>query len=201
MKNKAIASGLVGLLAFGGAAAIATPIASAQGPDGTDAQVQERLQARSDRLAEKVADGTITQEQADQIAARFGDRQERRSERRAEVSAVVADLLDISTDDLVAAHQDGQSLADIAAANGVDVQIVIDALVAQANAHVDEKVADGSIDQTRADEIRANLVERITARVNGERPEPGERTGRGGPGRFGERPASFGQLVSPRGEA
>jgi hypothetical protein len=45
---------------------------------------------------------------------------------------------------------------------------VIDALVADATARLDEAVADGRLDADRAEEIKADLVERITAKVNGE---------------------------------
>lgn len=201
MKKKAVASGLVGLLAFGGAAAIATPIASAQ-IEGPSAERQERLDARSERLDQLVADGTLTQAQADEIEARFGERAERRAERRAETVAVITDVLGISADELQAAHQDGQTLADIAEANGVSSDALINTLVIEANARLDARLADGSIDADKAEEVRAGLVDRITARVNGERPERGDRAGRAGH-RFGgaDAPARFGPAAAGVGEA
>lgn len=194
MTNKTVASGLVGLLALGGVATIATPIASAQTAEEPSSEVQERIDSHNERLDALVAAGTITQAQADEITSRFSERAERRSERRDDFQSAMSELLGISADDLMAAFQDGQSLAEIAAANGVDVQSVINTLVIEANAHLDEKLADGSIDQARADEIRAGLVDRVTARVNGERPGPGERGGRFGGERPGpgERGGSFG---------
>jgi hypothetical protein len=60
----------------------------------------------------------------------------------------------------------------------VDAQTVIDALVAEASARLDEKVADGDLTQAEADERKADLEERITNLVNAERPEGGFR----GPG-------------------
>jgi len=164
--KKTIASGMIGLLALGGAAAIAVPSALAQ--DDTES------------TPESSTDSTRRE--------RFEERRAEREARRAERRAEVAELLGVSIEDLQAAHEAGQSIADVAAAQGVDVQIVIDALVADAQARLDEKVADGTIAADRAAEISETLVERVTARVNGERPEGlGERLGRGrrGHGGFG----------------
>ena len=46
----------------------------------------------------------------------------------------------------------GQSIADLAAANGVDVQTIIDALVAADTAAINKAVADGELTQEEADE-------------------------------------------------
>ena len=58
---------------------------------------------------------------------------------------------------------------------GIDRQILqqlIDeeAMVAESTARIDAAVADGTLDADRAEEVKAELVEHITARVNGERP-------------------------------
>ena len=91
---------------------------------------------------------------------------------------MAAGAIGISEDDLKTALQSGQSMAEVATANGVDPQAVIDALVADAQAKLAEKVASGDITQAQADEINAGLVERITDVVN--------RTGPpGGPGGAG----------------
>jgi hypothetical protein len=83
--------------------------------------------------------------------------------------AVAADALGLTEDELRAALSDGSSLADVAEEQGVDVQTVIDALVAAATAELDERVATGDLDEGRAAEIEADLVDRITAKVNSER--------------------------------
>ena len=82
-----------------------------------------------------------------------------------------ADAIGITEDDLRAALQDGDTIADVATANDVEVQTVIDALVADATAHIDEEVAEGDLTEEEAAERKADLEERITALVNGERPE------------------------------
>lgn len=94
-----------------------------------------------------------------------------------------ADALGLSVEELRTALADGGSIADVAAEQNVDVQTVIDAMVAEATTAIDEKVAAGDLDADRAEEMKANLVERVTAMVNGERPA----FGRGGPGHHGRR--------------
>ncbi len=75
-------------------------------------------------------------------------------EHRGERLAGAAEALGISEDELREALQDGQSIAQVAEAQGVDLQTVIDALVAQAT--------------DRLAEIEAALPERMTELVNRE---------------------------------
>lgn len=84
--------------------------------------------------------------------------------------SVVADALGITEDELHEALADGQSIADVAEAEGVEVQTVIDALVAEATEQIDEKVADGDLTEERAAELKADLPERMTELVNREGP-------------------------------
>ncbi|MEO6628735.1 MAG: hypothetical protein ABIP03_09225, partial [Aquihabitans sp.] len=77
-----------------------------------------------------------------------------------------AKVLGLSTDDLKTKLKAGTSLADVAAAQGVDKQKVIDALVAEATAKTAAAVTDGKITQAEADERIANLPARITKMVN-----------------------------------
>jgi prolyl-tRNA editing enzyme YbaK/EbsC (Cys-tRNA(Pro) deacylase) len=82
--------------------------------------------------------------------------------------ADVADAIGISADDLRAALRDGQTLAAVAEANGVDPQDVIDVLVENGTARLDAAVAAGRIDQATADQRKAGLPERAADLVNGE---------------------------------
>lgn len=84
-----------------------------------------------------------------------------------------AEAIGITDDELRTALRSGSSIAEVAAANDVEVQSMIDALVAAATERIDEAVADGRIDAERAEALKADLVERITARVNGEGPPRG----------------------------
>lgn len=88
---------------------------------------------------------------------------------------VAAEALGISEEDLREAMRDGSSIADVAEEQDVDVQKVIDALVASATERIDAAVADGDLDADRAAEVKENLPERITAVVNGEMPRGGLR--------------------------
>ena len=89
--------------------------------------------------------------------------------------SVAASTIGVSEDDLKTALQSGQSIADVATANNVDPQTVIDALVADAQQHLADDVSSGKLTQDQADQISADLQTRITDAVN--------RAGlRGGPG-------------------
>jgi hypothetical protein len=84
-----------------------------------------------------------------------------------------AEAIGITADELRSELEGGSTIAAVAEARGVDTQAVIDALVAEATARIDAAVADGTLEADRAEEMKASLVERITARVNGEHPRRG----------------------------
>jgi hypothetical protein len=84
-----------------------------------------------------------------------------------------------------------KSLADVAAAKGVDITKVTDALVAEFKAHLDEEVASGEHTQAEADAKLAEFKTRVTDMVNNVRPAGGPEgsgqegrgpRGHGGPG-------------------
>ena len=82
-----------------------------------------------------------------------------------------AEVIGISVEDLRTALQEGQTLAQVAEANGVDRQTLIDALVAAGNEQLDE--------------LRTTLPDRMAELVDRTLPERGEgHGGRGGMGRF-----------------
>lgn len=111
-----------------------------------------------------------------------GDRGRRghRGNRGARAEAT-AGLIGIEVDELRTAIQAGDTLADIAEANGVDPQTIIDARVDSKTEHIQAKVDAGDITQAEADEKLADLEERVTTRVNEGRPERGERGNRQAP--------------------
>ncbi len=92
----------------------------------------------------------------------------------------VADFLGITTDDLKAAHEEGQTLAEIAEANGTSRTELVDFLVGEAETRLDEAVADGKIDETEKAEKLAEITERINQMVDGELERPEGRRGFGG---------------------
>ncbi len=78
-----------------------------------------------------------------------------------------AAAIGIDEADLRAALEDGDTIADVAEANGVSVDSVVDAMVDAKTERIAEKVAEGRITQEEADEKLADLESRITDRVNG----------------------------------
>jgi hypothetical protein len=94
--------------------------------------------------------------------------------------AAAAEALGMTEDELKTELESGKSIADVAGEKGVDVQTVIDALVADASAHIDQEVTDGHLTADEAAAKKAELNDRITAFVNGEMP-PGGPGGPGGP--------------------
>jgi len=157
-------------------------------------------QSHIDLINEKVADGTITEEQAAEIIERIesgegrllppfgggqhGGRQYKFHRLVGMIVANSAEVLDMEVEVLKEELHAGNSLADIATAQGVDVeQFKVDLLRAIA-VDLDEKVADGAITQEQADDILAKITEsidRIVEKVPGEgedgRPFGGPRHG------------------------
>jgi len=104
---------------------------------------------------------------------------------------VAANVIGISEADLLAALRDGDTLAEVAEANGVDPQAVIDALAAAATEAIDAAVEAGDLDADRATALKEGLVDRITERVEEGRSGPGFGHGPGqgrGPGAWGQGP-------------
>ena len=82
-------------------------------------------------------------------------------------TSVVAKAIGISEADLLTALQGGQTVAAVAKAQNVDIQVVIDALVADGQAELDAAVKAGTITQAQADAEKANLTQRATDQANG----------------------------------
>ena len=173
------------------AATAQTSSTSSDSSSGTAAAAPRQVpQFVTDALKKLVDAGTINQSQADAVSAALAEAQPPRGpggpggpghhgDRAADL-AVAAKAIGISEADLKAALESGKSMADVARANNVDPQKVIDAIVADKQAKLDEKVKSGELTQAQADEKKANMVQRVTDMVNGVRPA-------GGPG-HGPRP-------------
>ena len=114
-----------------------------------------------------VDDGTITGAQADAVTEHLVENRPERGDRvgrpghrgldgHGPNNTVLADLLGIDRETLLSELESGKSVADIAEENGVDVQTVIDALVADAESHVDLAVDHGLDEERAADPPRAD---------------------------------------------
>ncbi len=147
-----------------------------------------------DTFSGLVTDGTLTQDQADAVesaldAARPADLGHHGGFGHADLSTV-ATALNVTEDDLRTALDGGSTIADVAAQQGVDVQTVVDAIVADQQAHVADEVAAGRLTQDQADQILADAADHATALVNGDLPAFEGHGGPGGHGPMGAPPAT-----------
>jgi hypothetical protein len=133
-----------------------------------------------------VADATLTQAQADAVAAAFrgadgtgdGTPSPRRVARcaghleRVEIVGVVTDLLDLPADELRDRLAAGQSLTEIAAAEGVERAALVTALQDHAIARLDEAEADGRLEPERREKLQDRIfagIERLVDAHRGDR--------------------------------
>ncbi len=191
-----------------------TEIAEAQGVDLDTLQATlsaDRLEAMKTTLAEKVAAGDITQAQADAMLLRMessdfsgksgmkGNRGDHDfSQLPAEAQSALAAALNLSVEDLQAAIDGGQTLTEIAEAQGVDLDTLKSTLSADRleamKTTLAEKVAAGDITQEQADAMlekmesgdfpgRGGMMDGQDGSRDGMRGHPGGRGGmRGVPG-------------------
>ena len=195
LATAAIASTLGGALA--GATLLAPGFAGAQDDPDTPDAVEETVRPEAgDRIAAAlqglVDDGTITPAQLDAVVTTLVEALPERGPRghggfgHFPGGADLAELLGLERRELREAIAGGQTLADVAAAQGVDTQELVDALVDAAEERVATALENGRIDQERADEILADATEKAEDLVNGElefegRGHRGLRGGFGGP--------------------
>ena len=78
-----------------------------------------------------------------------------------------ADAIGIDEADLRGAIENGETIADVATANGVDAQAVIDAMVSAKADRIEAKVDSGRITAEQAADKLAELESRTSDRVNG----------------------------------
>lgn len=190
----AIATAAIVLGGFSVALIVQSPdVASAQEVESEDSPAEVPATI-DDILADLVEDGVITEEQSTQIAEALRERVgpfrgHRGGFERGARLETVAGVIDIEVDALKEALQDGQTIAEVAAANGSSAQAVIDALLAEMHTNLDQAIEDGKLTSERADEIKADAPERIESMVNGEFEGRRGFGGHRGPGpRFGEGP-------------
>ena len=101
-------------------------------------------------------------------------------------ASVAAKAIGITESELSSALSAGQTIADVAKAHSVDVQTVIDALVADKKDEIAAALKAGTITQTQADQQLADATTFVTDQVNGTGFGPGGRGGHGGHGPMGD---------------
>lgn len=156
-------------------------------------RISERLDEAAAELDEAEAEGKITAERAAMIRAEMDEARANLGEMAAEmvnegfgrgdhdgdrmllgelkerVEAVgeqLIALLGVDEEQLETELKAGKSLAEIATANGVEPQAVIDLLTSEAESMIDEALAEGEIEQAEADELREELLPMIGTFVN-----------------------------------
>ncbi|MCO5318993.1 MAG: hypothetical protein M9942_11205 [Microthrixaceae bacterium] len=157
--RRLIAAGTFAALTIGGLSA--TSIASAQGYGGDDTADQtsgaQAFETEND-LVQVQDEGEENPDTAER-----GRRGHRGGCNLEEAAAAIG----IDEAELREALDGGQSIAEVAEANGVAVDDVIDSMVAAQTERIEEKVAEGRLTQEEADEKLAELETRTTDRVNG----------------------------------
>ncbi len=178
----AIAGG-AGTLAFAPALAGAADSTTVTTPPGTAATRPAELRALIDGM---VADGTLSQEQADKVLRKLQSALPHLGKAGAPLPKFqagddgVASYLGLTPAELRTAQQGGKTLADVATAQGKSVDGLVDAIVTARTKAIETAVTNGKLTRAQADALEAKLHDQATRLVNEARPAPGK--GRGGPG-------------------
>jgi gas vesicle protein len=169
---------------FAGASSAPAIVATVGDSTGTGTADQGRPDP-STRIAEVlqplVDNGTLTQAQLDTVVQTLVDNMPQGGRggrgdhggrgQRGEHLEAAATALGMTADELRTELKAGKTIAQVATDQGVDVQDVIDALVAEVKEHLDEEVASGEHTQEEADAKLAEATARITDRVNNGKPD------------------------------
>ena len=221
-----LAATVAGLAVAGGGAAIAASQTDSQGSSFLDSVAKhlgissEELEdatkaAAVDQVDQALADGKITQEQADALKQRiesgeapfflgpgmfgfrhgFGGQGDNGGRFGGpghhfffgDKLGSAAEYLGLTEDELHEQLRDGKSLADVAEAEGKSVDGLKQAILDGAKSGLDEAVANERLTQEQADAIYERLQSAIDNIVNGTFPGPG---GRGFGPRFGGPPGT-----------
>ena len=183
MNKKMAAAGLAAGLVAGTGAGFILQLTGSAGAAGTsisattpaDDSADSERPDRSERLLEVlqplVEDGTLTQAQLDSVietlvaAGPMGGEHGGRGGRGPGLE-VVASTLGMTAEEVREAISNGQTLAQLAEANGSSGEALIDAILAEMTTHLDEKVAAGDLTQEEADAKLAEATTRVTEFVN-----------------------------------
>jgi hypothetical protein len=197
-------------------------IAEAEGVDPqtiADAFLAEREAA----LEEAVADGRLTEEQADlmleQMAEHVSEQLEeswmprsfgdglvaprRWGKRGFSLVDAAAEVTGLTAEEVITALQEGETFAEIAEAEGVDPQAIADAFLAEREAALEEAVADDRLTEEQADRMLEQMTEHVSERLEESWMPHSFGGGRMGPpmggcGGWAQPRSGFGPRFSPR---
>jgi hypothetical protein len=166
-------AGLVLTGGSGGAAAQTSPTTpDTTAPDTTDGEAKDAGGWLQDALVPLVEDGTITQAQADAVIAAlrearpdrgpgFGPGRHGGFRRRGFGLDAAAEALGVTTEELFTQLRDGKSIADVAGAEGVDIEAVKNAMLEAFRTDQQEHVTSGRLTQDQADANIAAYEDRL----------------------------------------
>ncbi|MEA1902623.1 MAG: hypothetical protein U9N56_03765 [Actinomycetota bacterium] len=97
-----------------------------------------------------------------------------------QIMDAITDFLGVSQGDVISNWATGNTLADLAEDNGSSGEALLASLMEMVDDRIDQALADGKIDDARAEELRASAEERLTSLVFDAHHRPG------GPGIGGE---------------
>ena len=109
-------------------------------------------------LDQSVADGKITQEQADNFQTRWDTWKENRTDEhplRDAMKVSLAETLGMTVNELVAAHEEGQTASEFAEAQGLSLGEFCTLVDKTYTTALDQAIADGTVTQEQADTIQA----------------------------------------------
>lgn len=163
-------AGLAMIALVAGVALVAISLSEAPSALAQDTEDQVFNRPLDEVLDGLVEDGVITGDQRDKIGTAFEERFVRfgKGHRGTPHLETVAQVLGMEIDDLAARLRDGASIADVAGEEKVEA--VVDALVAEHEARIDQAVEDGRLSAEKAEEVRAAVADRVEGMVNGDHP-------------------------------
>jgi uncharacterized protein YidB (DUF937 family) len=147
----------------------------------------------TDEVNQAVADGRITQAQADRMLSTLDrgldnamnfergglrDRLEERLDNT--LVGTIADLAGVTPREILQEWRQGGTLTDVISARGLDTNTVLAEITIRITDRVNQAVETGRITQDQADDILAGLPDRLNRRLTIELPQrPGQRGLRG----------------------
>jgi hypothetical protein len=147
--NKKLASALAGVGLLGASLGVSQVAFAQESPDtGPDAVASAFQEAETD-----AQDG----EGRHHHGGRHGH--------RGHSLEAAAEAIGITSDELRTGLEAGQSVADVAEANGVSADAVVEALINQASERIDAKVAEGKITADEGADKLAEKIDRIQEKV------------------------------------
>ncbi len=165
MRKKLVVAAAAGALMLTGLAVAVPAVAATEDTDGTSTSVVDRIK---DALSGLVDDGSITQEQADEVATTLDGAGFGRHGGWFGLETA-AETLGMTEDELrTALEAEGATLAKVAEEKGVAVDELVDALVAAKQERIAKAVEEG-MPREVADERLADLEQRVTEWVNSTR--------------------------------